>query len=189
MVCPQLPSDLLAESLLQYDPAEYFVPVKDYALQPLPTAFQQMEATLCQLFKKHPDVQKFDATAFYSKRRTGLNAEDEAALAAYNQAAFTAAEGLGGLVVYYQGHLLEPRASARLNPALELDFTPNCLSFCIWESRLQAVAGANVTAHRKAASKVGQWYENFAIKKFTILIVQSSPDVSLLPENVIFQAY
>lgn len=160
--------DLIAASLSAYDPALLFKPVKGYALQPLPEAFINMQETLRQLFKKHNGVKQFDATAFYSRRRSDLSDDDEESLAVFNQAAFTAAESIGGLVVYYQGHVLQKIDSIIANPKLKLGFKPDCLSFCIWETRKQAVAGASVAPHRKAVSRTHMWYENFALKKYTI---------------------
>ena len=158
--------DLIAESLSTNDPAEHFRPVHGYACQTLPDAFVDIEESLKKLFKKHKNVKKFDATAFYSKRRPELDAEGEESLAVFNQAAFTAAESMGGLVVYYQGHTL--KSDYPMSPDIDIDFKPDCLSFCIWENRSQAVAGASVVPHKKAVARTHVWYENFALKKYQI---------------------
>lgn len=177
-------------NLLQVnDPAGSFVPAKNYALQPLPQAFQDMEATLYPLLRQHPAISVFDLTAFYSRRRSDITSDDEISLAEQNQAAYEGAISRGGLVVYYQGQLLDPHTQARPSPALELSFVPDCLSFCIWESRPQALAGANVAAHRQAAGKVSQWYTNFAIKKFTITTNSFSKNVRPGFTEIIFQEY
>lgn len=173
--------DLIAESLSSRDPALFFRPVQDYALQPLPIAFVDMEDTLKRLFKKHGKVSRFDATAFYSRRRPNLSDEDEEGLALFNQAAFTAAESMGGLVVYYQGHVLQEVDSKQLSKDLDLEFMPDCLSFCIWETRQQAIKGANVAPHKKAVARTHVWYENFALKKYTIDVTN--------PAKIVFREF
>lgn len=181
--------ELAPVQLHPYDPAERFVSVENYALQPFPLAFVDIEVALEGLFKQRPDVKLFDATAFYSKRRPRLTTDAESELARFNQLAFDAAKRIGGLVVYYQGQLLDNPISARPSPALDVGFLPDCLSFCIWESHEQALNGADITAHKEAARRVGEWYMNFAIRKFTITPGVSDSDISTETRSVTFQAY
>lgn len=160
--------DLIAESLSSRDPAVLFRPVQDYARLPLPEAFYDMPATLEQLFSSYKKVNKFDATAFYSRRRQNLSDEEEESLAVFNQAAFTAAESMGGLIVYYQGHILKKSKFCYFSVAKELGFVPDCMSFCIWQTRKQAKKGASVAPHKKAVARTHVWYENFGVKKYEI---------------------
>jgi hypothetical protein len=178
---PATEPDLTIIPLLADDPARYFQPIQNYALMSLPNAFEDMKATLTRLFSRHPGVRIFDATVFYSRRRPNLSAEAQAALAHYNHAAFGGAIKHGGLVVYYQGHRLKGITAPELDPALDLDFIPDCLSFCIWESRPLAVAGAAIAPHRKAAGMVGRWYTDFALKKLQITIGADG--------SIVFQEY
>ncbi len=178
------PGEVLAD-----DPAASFVPTSDYALRALPYAFENIESTLEELFSRHPGVKAFDVTAFYSQRQPDLAPKTARSLVAYNRSAFSAAIKKGGLVAYYQGELIDNLADEPPDPALDLDFTPDCLSFCIWESRKQALSGAAVAAHREAASKVSLWYTNFAIRKLTILTGISFVKTPKTPESILFQPY
>jgi hypothetical protein len=155
------------------DPAERLVPVENYAVRPVPEAFENLDEVLLPelLQLDAPDEAVFDVTAFYSRRRPGLSIEEEQTLDSTNRAAFEAAIGVGGLVLYYQGQPLERETPP--NSALGLTFTPNCMSFCVWQSRRQAVTGARLQQHRAAVAGTHTWYEAFGIKKYALTIASS----------------
>lgn len=160
------------------DPATLFMPVTNYALRPLPNAFKNFEETIRPLLEPFVDVKEFDITAFYSRRREGLSPEAEAELGIENDNSYSAALSAGGLVVYYQGALLEVDDNAKVDPELDLDFTPNCLSFCVWASRKQAIRGAQAKSHQNAIIKVDEWYEKFLPKKYAIKVHKADkPDL------------
>jgi hypothetical protein len=152
----------MSERLTADELVQQLVPAGSYATRPLPQAFLNLEVVAPLLAEGAPD---YDVTAFYSKRHANLAPEDVEALTSFNQRAFDAARAAGGLALYYQGEVLE---APRRNPALGFEFTPSCLSFCIWESREQAQAGSAISAHRAAANRAGIWYEGFGIKKYTV---------------------
>jgi hypothetical protein len=149
--------------------ADQLVPVAGYAQQPLPEAFENLEVLLPLLCTA--DSEDFDVTAFYSKRKSGLSENAAQELAEYNQRAFDLAKDIGGLVFYYQkGGLLTMSEDVVPNPVLGLDFTPDCLSFCIWKTLRQAKAGATLAGHQAASRRVNEWYERFAIKKYMVTV-------------------
>jgi hypothetical protein len=159
----------LLETAPSTDPAVGFVPVADYAQRPWPAAFVELTGALEPLLLQTPEVEAFDVTAFYSRRWPNLPQRAENELLNFNQQAFNAAQQIGGLVVYYQGERVAPDSTVQPDPELNLGFVPDCLSFCIWQSRQQALNGADVRAHSQAVRRVDQWYENFAIKKYVVL--------------------
>jgi hypothetical protein len=151
----------MSERLTADELVQQLVPVESYASQPLPQAFENI-AIVAPLLQAD---ETYDVTAFYSQRWPGLAEAEVAALSAFNQRAFDAARAAGGLILYYQGDVLP---DAQPNPALGLDFTPSCLSFCIWESRQQARAGSDIPAHRAAAKRAPLWYRAFDPKKYSL---------------------
>jgi hypothetical protein len=149
------------------DPARLLLSVEEYALRPLPQAFENLNEVLVPLLRRSDPMSPFDVTVFYSRRR-GLSGQQHASLQSHNQHAFDAAKHVAGLILYYQGHLLAEPASELLSPNLHLDFTPDCMSFCIWESLAAARVGAQLPEHRAAAARAGQWYSGFAIRKYQL---------------------
>jgi hypothetical protein len=167
MSSTQMTADMSLQPVLENDPAHMLVPVKDYAHKQLPVAFENLEAVLLPLFIKHGNTNSFDVTAFYSKRRNDIPPESMVALMHHNQVAFAAAVKVGGFIIYYQGERLDKDTKSKVDPSLNLSFDPDCLSFCIWESRAHGQTGASVPEHRSAANQASQWYEHFVIKKYS----------------------
>jgi hypothetical protein len=161
---------LTPEGLLENDPANRFEAVTDYALQPFPEASVDAKGTLRDLLSQYPETRQFDATAYYSRRLPDLSERAKTSLASFNRAIYAAALGLGGLVVYYQGDVLEKPSRSNISPSLELNFVPDCLSFCIWQTLEQAKAAGEIRPHREAVSRVSDWYERVAIEKFSIFV-------------------
>jgi len=160
----------------QIDPAERFVPVPGYAGKPLPEAFEDFEGSLAPLLAEYPDVEAFDATAFYSRRRELLTDQEQEELSRFDTGSYDGAIAAGGLVVYFRGSRKEGLALP--DQSLGLNFAPDCMSFCVWESRQQALAGSASPEHAQASRRVGKWYANFAVKKYTI-----TPDLKILSQG------
>jgi hypothetical protein len=151
------------------DPADLFVPDQDYALKPWPIGFLNSQAALNKLLARHIDNETLDVTAFYSRRRDCLKPHLESVLADVDKEAWAAAKTLGGLVVYYRGQVINTDDKLP-DSSLNLDFTPDCMSFCIWKSREQAVASLGLKAHRQATALASQCYAGFSIVKYSLLV-------------------
>jgi hypothetical protein len=57
----------------------------------------------------------------------------------------------GGLLRYFKG---------------EADERGQCVSFCLWESRGQAIGAAGAASHRSAAAISGQMYESYELERY-----------------------
>lgn len=173
----QVPIEEKERIALTYgDPANALTAANDYALYHIPKAISNWHAIVPLLQPNH----LYDVTAFYSKRKTDISKENENLLITYNQKAFDAAKIKGGLILYYQGVLLE-NANTLIDKELELPFVPNCLSFCIWNTIEEAKAGAQISEHKQAALMMSLWYENFAILKYQLRL-----DIKGLKKTLIF---
>lgn len=151
------------------DPAELLVPVENYALKPVPKAFENLDEVVLPLLEQVKSVDTFDVTGFYSRRK-GISGEQHQSLLDHNQRAYDAAKQADGLILYFQGHLLVDPDDFPLDPGLDLKFNPDCMSFCIWESLELARTGSSVPAHKAAVRGTGEWYAGFAIKKYHLKI-------------------
>jgi hypothetical protein len=149
------------------DPSKLLAPLENYALQPVPVAFENFAEVIIPLLAGYEKGHVFDVTGFYSRRK-GIVLAEHQALLQHNQRAFDAAKKIDGLLIYFQGSLLVDPKSEDLSPDLELDFIPDCMSFCIWESLAAAKAGAMLAAHRAAAAGTERWYAHFVIKKYNL---------------------
>ena len=149
--------------------AARFVPTEDYAIRPFPEGFVNFTGSVIPLLEAHSDTKVFDVTAFVSERKPDLPDAAEANLLAHNQPSYESAISVGGLIVYWQGQTLNKNAETSPSPALGYDFTPDCLSFCVWKSRRQAQTAAATSAHQAAsAMALENWYQNFAVEKYAI---------------------
>jgi hypothetical protein len=166
-------------ALTHGDPADALVATNNYALNPLPDAIKNWHSIAPLLKIDHC----YDVTAFYSRRKTDLSSENARLLYEYNQRAFNAATTKGGLLLYYQGVLINDH-NAKASSDLSLRFVPNCLSFCIWESLSMAKTGAKIPEHKKASGMVALWYDGFAIVKYQIILKKTTRKKTLLFQNV-----
>jgi hypothetical protein len=51
----------------------------------------------------------------------------------------------------------------------EVNGRRECLSFCLWESREQAVAASGGASHRRAAQLSAEMYESFVLERYDLL--------------------
>ena len=79
---------------------------------------------------------------------------DLSLLKEHDDSAHAAAVEAGGLLRYFKGEVNERR---------------ECLSFCVWESREQAVAASGGGAHRRAAQLSTEMYESYALERYDLL--------------------
>jgi hypothetical protein len=59
----------------------------------------------------------------------------------------------GGLLRYFRG---------------EMNARRECLSFCLWESREQAVTASDGASHRTAAQLTAQMYESYTLERYEL---------------------
>jgi hypothetical protein len=59
----------------------------------------------------------------------------------------------GGLLRYFKG---------------EMNGRRECLSFCLWESRRQAIAASASASHRTAARITAQMYESYTVERYEL---------------------
>ena len=71
----------------------------------------------------------------------------------HDDSAYEAALEAGGLLRYFKGEMNERR---------------ECLSFCLWESREQAVAASGGASHRTAAQVTAEMYESYTLERYEL---------------------
>jgi hypothetical protein len=71
----------------------------------------------------------------------------------HDDRAYEAALAAGGLLRYFKGEMNERR---------------ECLSFCLWESREQAVAAAGGASHQTAALVTARMYETYSLERYEL---------------------
>jgi hypothetical protein len=88
--------------------------------------------------------------AFRSVRAAGA---DEAKLDEYDERAHQEAAEAPGFIHYLKG----PRSA-----------DGSCMSFCLWQSRVDARAAAGKPDHVRAVSLLGEMYQSYALEYFTV---------------------
>ena len=74
-------------------------------------------------------------------------------LKAHDDRAYEAALEAGGLLRYFKGEVNERR---------------ECLSFCLWESKEQAVTASGGASHRTAAQVTAHMYESYTLERYEL---------------------
>jgi hypothetical protein len=87
---------------------------------------------------------------FRSVRRL---AADLRLLKEHDDRAYGDAIEAGGLLRYFRG---------------EMNARRECLSFCLWESREQAVTASDGASHRTAAQLTAQMYESYTLERYEL---------------------
>ena len=101
---------------------------------------------------------------FRSVRR---QAADDLTLEMHDYGAYIEAQRRAlGLVFYFRGTTTEQR---------------ECLSFCLWNSRQEAVRAAQLPLHRIAMTMVEEKYEWYRLERYTVRKVKDRPQVDLAP--------
>ena len=88
---------------------------------------------------------------FRSVRRAGADLE---LLMEHDDQAYAAALEAGGLLRYFKG---------------EVNGCRECLSFCLWESREQALAASGGATHRRAAQLSAEMYESYELERYDLV--------------------
>ena len=101
---------------------------------------------------------------FRSLRR---QAADDLTLEMHDYGAYIEAQRRAlGLVFYFRGTTNEQR---------------ECLSFCLWNSRQEAVRAAQLPLHRIAMTMVEEKYEWYTLERYAVRKVRDRPQVDLIP--------
>ena len=103
---------------------------------------------------------------FRSVRRPSA---DLALLREHDERAHEKALESGGLLRYFKG---------------DADERGECLSFCLWESRGQAIAAAGAAPHRSAARISGRMYESYVLERYWLKKVVTKRGEKLIFEPI-----
>ena len=117
----------------------------EYTIKPIEQGFD-WEARLGDC-----DFASLYLVVFRSVRRESA---DQNVLREFDDMAYEAALGEGGLLKYFKGVLNERR---------------ECLSFCLWETREQARAAAGGSSHGKAAEITAAMYESYRLYRYNLV--------------------
>jgi hypothetical protein len=103
---------------------------------------------------------------FRSVRRPSADLE---LLREHDDRAYEQALQSGGLLRYFKGEANERR---------------ECLSFCLWERREQAIEAAGAASHRSAADITGRMYDSFVLERYWLKKVVSGRGEKLIFEPI-----
>ncbi len=126
----------LRESCLKISPKH-----SDYATRPIQTGFDWSPLSGCSFDRLYLVV-------FRSVRRPDA---DLVLLREHDDRAYEEALRSGGLLKYFKGH------------ANELG---ECLSFCLWETRDQALQAASAASHKSAADITARMYVSYELDRY-----------------------
>jgi hypothetical protein len=126
----------LRESCLKISPQH-----PDYATRPIQTGFDWSPLSGCSFDRLYLVV-------FRSVRRPDA---DLVLLREHDDRAYEEALRSGGLLKYFKGH------------ANELG---ECLSFCLWETRDQALQAASAASHKSAADITARMYLSYLLDRY-----------------------
>jgi hypothetical protein len=87
----------------------------------------------------------------------------------HDDRAYAEAIESGGLLRYFKGHANERR---------------ECLSFCLWETREQAIEAAGATSHQSAASISVRMYESYVLDRYWLKKVVTARGEKLVFEPI-----
>jgi hypothetical protein len=108
----------------------------DYATRPIQDGFSWSSSLLARAFER------IYLVVFRSVRRPSADLD---LLSEHDDRAYEDALESGGLLRYFKGEANEQRA---------------CLSFCLWETRRQAIEAAGAASHQSAADISVRMYES-----------------------------
>jgi hypothetical protein len=129
--------ELLRIACLQVSPI-----YPDYATRPIQDSFSWSSSLLGCAFER------LYLVVFRSVRRPDADLD---LLRFHDDRAYEKALESGGLLRYFKG---------------EANERGECLSFCLWERREQAIEAAGAASHRSAAEISAQMYESFVLERY-----------------------
>ena len=132
----------------------------DYARWPIQDGFSWSSSLAGCAFER------LYLVVFRSVRRPGADLD---LLREHDDRAYEQALESGGLLRYFKG---------------EADERGGCLSFCLWETRRQAIEAAGSASHRSAAAISGRMYESYVLERYWLKKVLSARGERLVFEPI-----
>src|SRR5919112_1660852 len=132
----------------------------DYAMRPIQDGFSWSSSlTGCAFYRLYLVV-------FRSRRRRTADLD---LLREHDDRAYEKALESGGLLRYFKGNANERR---------------ECLSFCLWETRRQAIEAAGTASHRSAAEISVRMYESYVLDRYLLKKVVTERGERLIFESI-----
>jgi hypothetical protein len=100
------------------------------------------------------DDARFERLYLVVFRSVWRESTDLSLLKEHDERAYAAALEAGGLLHYFKG---------------EVNGRRECLSFCLWESREQALAASRGVSHRRAVQLSAETYESYVLERCDLL--------------------
>jgi hypothetical protein len=132
----------------------------DYATRPVQDGFSWSSSLAGRPFER------LYLVVFRSVRRPSVDLE---LLREHDDRAYEKALESGGLLSYFKG---------------EANERGECLSFCLWETREQAIEAAGAAAHRSAAEISVLMYESYVLDRYWLKKVVSARGERLIFESI-----
>src|SRR5215207_4054577 len=132
----------------------------DYATRPIQDGFSWSSSLAGVAFER------LYLVVFRSVRRPSADLD---LLREHDDRAYAEALESGGLLRYFKGEANERR---------------QCLSFCLWETREQAMRAAGAAAHQSAAEISGGRYESYVLDRYYLKKVVSARGERLIFEPI-----
>jgi hypothetical protein len=132
----------------------------DYATRPIQDSFSWSSSLAgCQ----------FDRLYLVVFRSVRSPKADLDLLREHDNRAYAEALESGGLLLYFKGHANERR---------------ECLSFCLWETREQAIEAAGAASHQSAADISVRMYESYVLDRYWLKKAVTSRGERLIFEPI-----
>jgi hypothetical protein len=132
----------------------------DYATRPIQDGFSWSSSLLgCA-------SERLYLVVFRSVRRVSADLD---LLREHDDRAYEQALESGGLLRYFKGEANEHR---------------ECLSFCLWETRRQAIKAAGTASHQSAAEISVRMYESYVLDRYWLKKVLSARGERLIFESI-----
>ncbi len=134
--------------------------VPDYATRPVQDGFSWSSSLAGCTFER------LYLVVFRSVRRPSADLD---LLREHDDRAYEKALESGGLLRYFKGEANEQR---------------ECLSFCLWETRRQAIEAAGAASHQSAAEISGRMYESYVLERYWLKKVLTERGERLIFEPI-----
>jgi hypothetical protein len=132
----------------------------DYATRPIQDGFSWSSSLASCAFER------LYLVVFRSVRRVSADLD---LLREHDDRAYEKALQSGGLLRYFKGEANEQR---------------ECLSFCLWETRRQAIRAAGASSHRSAAAISVRMYESYVLERYWLKKVVTAREERLIFEPI-----
>src|SRR5215213_5242174 len=132
----------------------------DYATRPIQDGFSWSSSLAGCTFERLLLV------VFRSVRRPSADID---LLREHDDRAYEKALQSGGLLRYFKGEANEQR---------------ECLSFCLWQTRRQAIEAAGASSHRSAADISARMYESYVLERYWLKKVVTAWEERLIFEPI-----